>query len=573
MKLLLMNSDIHLSNKSYKVSDIVKSLTQLDAIDIVSFMTSLKLNVPRALRIEVSKALLTSYVEETKDDRETLADEFNYRLRWFSEFSDQQFVNLLDYYKNKNLNQSFTNDLMLHILSYCVDSGVSEAHILELYQLGLNKNNRSFEQIKLYNQTLDPIFFDEPNYIDGLSLDRVRYIFFKGSTLVELREIGLKYGVDVPKRLKKAELLEAVYDGLKERHEYTQNLADELAKKTVIAIQRFAQDNKIKVSSELKKEHVIEYILENAQQTRETYFKPETNPYSFITEDEDIVIKETKPEAVKTVVSNNVIEVVEEVAIIENQEVIEEVAIIENQEVIEEVAIIENQEVIEEVAIIENQEVIEEVAIIENQEVIEEVAIIENQEVIEEVVIIETQETIEEVVIEEKKPEPEKEVLDNEEALESIVEPLDQAHAESEEIEDKTLEDELFTEGLDIKTMPKTFINALQYQGNVNNFKKEYSGNFSNHQEPLVETKTKAPFELRFLFGIVKVIVLIILQTLALILSIAFVLAVIVIVYASVMHFAEPEALIPINEWINSFEFLGKGLLDHISGVFERIGL
>jgi len=513
MKLLLLNSDIHLSNKSYKVSEIVKSLTQLDAIDIVSFMTSLKLNFPRSLRIEVSKALLTSYVEETKEDRETLADEFNYRLRWFSEFSDQQFVNLLDYYKNKNLNQSFTNDLMLHILSYCVDSGVSEAHILELFQLGLNKNNRSFEQIKLYNQTLDPIFFDEPNYIDGLSLDRVRYIFFKGSTLVELREIGLKYGVDVPKRLKKAELLEAVYDELKERHEYTQNLADELAKKTVIAIQRFAQDNKIKVSSELKKEHVIEYILENAQQTRETYFKPETNPYSFITEDEDIVIKETKPEAVKTVVSNNVIEVVEEVAIVENQETNEEV------------------------------------------------------------VVVETQETNEEVVIEEKKLEPEKEVLDNEQELKSNGEPLDQTQAEAEEIEDKTLEDELFTEGLDIKTMPKTFINALQYQGNVINFKKEYSGNFSNHQEPLVETKTKAPFELRFLFGIVKVIVLIILQTLALILSIVFVIAVIVIVYASVMHFAEPEALIPINEWINSFEFLGKGLLDHISGVFERIGL
>jgi hypothetical protein len=537
MKLLLLNSDIHLSNKSYKVSEIVKSLTQLDAIDIVSFMTSLKLNFPRSLRIEVSKALLTSYVEETKEDRETLADEFNYRLRWFSEFSDQQFVNLLDYYKNKNLNQSFTNDLMLHILSYCVDSGVSEAHILELFQLGLNKNNRSFEQIKLYNQTLDPIFFDEPNYIDGLSLDRVRYIFFKGSTLVELREIGLKYGVDVPKRLKKAELLEAVYDELKERHEYTQNLADELAKKTVIAIQRFAQDNKIKVSSELKKEHVIEYILENAQQTRETYFKPETNPYSFITEDEDIVIKETKPEAVKTVVSNNVIEVVEEVAIVENQETNEEVVVVETQETNE------------------------------------EVVVVETQETNEEVVVVETQETNEEVVIEEKKLEPEKEVLDNEQELKSNGEPLDQTQAEAEEIEDKTLEDELFTEGLDIKTMPKTFINALQYQGNVINFKKEYSGNFSNHQEPLVETKTKAPFELRFLFGIVKVIVLIILQTLALILSIVFVIAVIVIVYASVMHFAEPEALIPINEWINSFEFLGKGLLDHISGVFERIGL
>lgn len=512
MKLLILNSDIHLSNKSYKVSEIVKSLTQLDAIDIVSFMTSLKLNVPRSLRIEVSKALLTSYVEETKEDRETLADEFNYRLRWFSEFSDQQYVNLLDYYNNKNLNQSFTNDLMLHILSYCVDSGVSEAHILELYQLGLNKNNRSFEQIKLYNQILDPIFFDEPNYIDGLSLDRVRYIFFKGSTLVELREIGLKYGVDVPKRLKKAELLEAVYDELKERHEYTQNLADELEKKTVIAIQRFALDNKIKVSSELKKEHVIEYILEHAQQTRETYFKPETNPYSFIKEEEEIVIKEVKKETAKTVVAKKAIEVVEEKSIVP-------------------------------------EKVVEEVVIVETKEVIKEVE-------------------IEEVVIEEKKIEPEVVIVDTEEVIENQVQLLDEAQNEAEEIEETIL-----TEGLDIKTMPKTFINALQFNGNVKNFKKEYSSNYSDNQETLVETKAKAPFELRLLFGIVKVIVLIILQTLALLLSIVFVLAVIVIVYASVMHFAEPEALIPINEWINSFEFLGKGLLDHISGVFERIGL
>jgi hypothetical protein len=503
MKLLTMNSDIQLSNKSYLVSEIVNSLTKLEAMDLVSYMTSLKLNIPRTLRINVSKALLTSYVETTKEDRETLADEFNYRLRWFSEFSDQQYLNLLDYYNNKDLNQSFKEELMLNILSYCVDSGVSEDHILELYQLGLTKKTQSLENIKGYNQGLDSIFFDEPNQLDGVSLDRVRYIFFKGSTLVELREIGLKYGVDVPKRLKKAELLEAVYDALKERHEYDQTVADALSKKTVIAIQRFAQDNAIKVSSELKKEHVIEYILEHANQTRETYIKPETNPYQFAKED-DIVNDKVKTKTIETVVENPV----------------------------------ETKE--------EKSK--------EKDEVVEEVGAVETKK-----------EDLQEAVIEEVKSAPESVSSDKVDSSDNL--------DETKVLEQTDLEDAIQTEGLDIKTMPKTFINALQYQGSIKDYKKEYVGIDAYQEEDVKETKTKAPIELRFIFGIVKVIALIILQTLALILSIVFVLAVIVIVYASVMHFAEPEALIPLNEWINSFEFLGKGLLDHISGVFERIGL
>ena len=544
MKLLKLNSDINLSKNSYLVSDIVKSLTHLDAIDIVSFMTSLKLNIPRTLRIEVSKALLTSYVEETKEDRETLADEFSYRLRWFSEFSDQQYVNLLDYYNNKKLNQAYVEDLMLHVLSYLVDSGVSEAHILELHEKGLSKNLRSYEDIKSYNQVLDSIFFDEPNSIDGLSLERVRYIFFKGSTLTELREIGLKYGVDVPKRLKKAELLESVYDELKSRNEYNKQIADELSKKTVIAIQRYAQDNKIKVSSELKKEHVIEYILEHANQTRETYFKPETNPYSFVFEDEDNVSKSVQTKKKDTLV------------VVETPVEVKEETPVETIVVINEVKP-EPEVVIEEVKQ-EPEVFIEEVK--QEPEVIVEEVKPESEVIVEEV------KPEPEVIVEEVKPEPEVIVEEIVNPIETKDEVLDEKHTEDEEV--------MYTKGLETTTsMQKTFINALQYQGTAKDFKQEYSSIDSHKEETVILTKAKAPFELRFLFGIVKFIALIILQTLALILSIVFVLTVMVIVYGSVMHFAEPEALIPINEWINSFEFLGKGLLDHISGVFERIGL
>jgi hypothetical protein len=462
MKLLNLDSDITLTKQTFIVSDIVNSLVKLDASDVVHFLTSVKLNIPRTLRMHISKKLLSSFVKQTKDDRQTLADEFNFRLKWFSEFSDQQFINLLDYYNNKELNQTFAQELMLNILSHCLEAGVSDIHLLELYQASTNKQSEPYNNIKAYNQVLDKIFFDEPSFLDGVPLERVRIVFFKGSTLSELKEIGLKYGVVVPKRLKKAELLESIFQELKLRNEFTQSVADDLTKKTVILIQRFAIDNDIKVSSELKKEQVIEYILEHANQTKELYFKLETNPYDFDLENDEVPLSQE--------------------------------------------------------------------------------------------VEIQVEETpAEETVAEET--------------------PVEETPVEETPVEE-TPEEEIEQVVHDVALNPfNAYINALQYKGTQKDFKQQYAFIDPYNVIEVIETKSKAPFEFRFIFGILKLIVLIILQTLALVFSVVFVLAVMVIVYASVMHFAEPEALIPINDWINGFEFLGKGLLDHISGVFERIGL
>lgn len=477
MKLLNLDSDITLAKQTFIVSDIINSLTKLDALDVVYFLTSVKLNLPRTLRMHISKKLLSTYVNQTKDDRQTLADEFNFRLRWFSEFSDQQFINLLDYYNKEELNQTFAQELMLNIFSHCLEAGVSDIHLLELYQASTNKQSEPYKHIKAYNQVLDKIFFDEPSFLDGVPLERVRIVFFKGSTLSELREIGLKYGVVVPKRLKKAELLENIFEELKLRNEFSQSVADDLTKKTVILIQRFAIDNDIKVSSELKKEQVIEYILEHANQTKELYFKPETNPYDFDLENDEVPLSEE--------VEIQVVETPVEETPLEETPVEETVA---------------------------------------------------EETPVEEIVA-------EEIVAEETPAEetPEEEI--EQVAHDAALNPFD------------------------------AYINALQYKGTQKDFKQQYAFIDPYNVLEVIETKSKAPLEFRFIFGILKLVVLIVLQTLALVFSVVFVLAVMVIVYASVMHFAEPEALIPINEWINGFEFLGKGLLDHISGVFERIGL
>jgi hypothetical protein len=121
---------------------------------------------------------------------------------------------------------------------------------------------------------------------------------FKGSTLQEVKAFAKKYGIVVPRRLKKEQLLEVIYLELKARGDLTDDLENELKKKSVVMIQRYATDHGIKVSTELKKDEIIEYILEFSHQTKSFYTSPKTDDYAL--EIDDPFEFESVPDAPKT---------------------------------------------------------------------------------------------------------------------------------------------------------------------------------------------------------------------------------------------------------------------------------
>ena len=288
MDKLKLESSIKLNKKTYELKNVVKHLYSLEPNDVIDFFKSLSLNMPRRLRMDVIKEVLKDKVKQTREESDSLADELNYRLQWFKEYSDTQCVNLLKYYDLDDTNVSFMESLWIAIINYMIESGVSEEHMSELFknaEENSKKKGLGFSDIKAYNNAIDDIFYDESNHLDGLTPKKIRPVLFQSSTLVEIREIGKKYGVDVPKRLKKQQRLQIIFNELEERKQLTDELKETLTKMTVIAIQRYAMDNDIKVSTELNKEEIIEFILENAHQTNESYFKPEISDYHFDDED------------------------------------------------------------------------------------------------------------------------------------------------------------------------------------------------------------------------------------------------------------------------------------------------
>ncbi len=270
-------TEVLVGSKQLKIEEILKSIIYLPAEQVLEFLKDIGLTVPRELRIYVLRENLRAKVAETRKTRLTLADELNYRLSWFTEFTETQLENLLIFFDDKEIIKQYLEDLWTDLFGYMVEKQVPDFDLDRLYQSSIEHvkaNGLTLPNIAEYNYALKDVFYDSFGRIDGVSPNKIRNVLYKSSTLSEIRDLGKKYDVNIPRRLKKNQLADIIVNELKDNGEYTEDLEKQVRSMSVIIMQRFAIDHDIKASTELKKEEVIEYILKNAKETKETYFIP-----------------------------------------------------------------------------------------------------------------------------------------------------------------------------------------------------------------------------------------------------------------------------------------------------------
>jgi len=332
MPRLTKESLVNIGNKEVKVEDLLKTIIYLPAIQVKSFFMELGLTIPRELRMYVLRETLREKVIETRKSRLTLADELNYRLSWFAEYTETQLENLLIFFDDPKLDREFLEDFWKDLIGYMVEKQVNPKDLKKLQDQSINHVKAvglELPNMKTYNREIKDLFFDSFGRIDGLQPTKFRPVLYKSSTLSEIRDLGFKYDVDVPRRLKKTELADIIIKELKDRGQHTDDLETQVRGMSVLVMQRFAIDHDIKASTELKKEEIIEYILANAKETKEAYFVPESQevynqeieqvskqaPVAPVTEkvlevEEEVLVEEVKEEAV---VEEEIKPVIEEV--------------------------------------------------------------------------------------------------------------------------------------------------------------------------------------------------------------------------------------------------------------------
>ena len=271
-----LSDNITLKNKEYPVSELTQSLAKLEPKKILEFFFSQNITgIARVRRIRLLKDVLFPYVVKTRQKLQSLASELNYRLSWFRIYSEYELENLLIYFNSKALNRQYLDELWCWFLNVMKENNVPDADILKLVKQAEKSAYEPVKAIHEFNKGIWPLFKDPENVLDGLTPEEFRPVLFNSSTVKEIRELGKKYDVNVPFRLRKKQFIENIVEELKKRNEFDLDVEKEIESKNVIQLERFCIERKIPISSELKKEEIIEYILSHAAQTKGSYFVPE----------------------------------------------------------------------------------------------------------------------------------------------------------------------------------------------------------------------------------------------------------------------------------------------------------
>ena len=216
-----LSDNISLKNKEYPVSELTQSLAKLEPKKILEFFFSQNITgIARVRRIRLLKDVLFPYVVKTRQKLQSLASELNYRLSWFRIYSEYELENLLIYFNSKALNRQYLDELWCLFLNVMKENNVPDADILKLVKQAEKSTYEPVKAIHEFNKGIWPLFKDPENVLDGLTPEEFRPVLFNSSTVKEIRELGKKYDVNVPFRLRKKQFIENIVEELKKRNEF-----------------------------------------------------------------------------------------------------------------------------------------------------------------------------------------------------------------------------------------------------------------------------------------------------------------------------------------------------------------
>jgi hypothetical protein len=199
-----------------------------------------------------------------------VADELAYRLQWLKYFSFTQLTNYIISLNNPQVEKEFYKYFWLGVINFLTNEGYSNSVMNNFYKLALNvPANAPKDTFEKFLARINECFYEMDGTIDGLAIKEFRTVLSKSSSLGEIRQIGTKHGVNVPKRLSKEEYIDRIIEELKTRNAYKPEHTDQLKGMVLVELSRFAKDNNISVSPDLSKNASIDYILMNYPNTKE----------------------------------------------------------------------------------------------------------------------------------------------------------------------------------------------------------------------------------------------------------------------------------------------------------------
>ena len=277
MKLKREENLLVVSNKQKDLNEVLDTLVAKDSKKVAQFLVE-NTSLPRELRIGALRLVLNDYVKLAKEL--VLSDEFMYRLNWYEKFSEYQLVNFWNVLESSNADKfnaeeeavRFKKTFYLLLLMNADAVEFSDKELETLLELSTPES--TLESFKEFMSESDGAFYDYECNFDGMSYEDFKTVLKKCSTVADIRNIAAKYDINVPKRLKKEELVALVLEGLRRQGKANDETEAQLKKMSAISLQRYAKVNGVKASTEMKKDDIIEFIMNRIESSSKAVRKP-----------------------------------------------------------------------------------------------------------------------------------------------------------------------------------------------------------------------------------------------------------------------------------------------------------
>jgi len=247
---------IFLYSKKVKISKLVDSFTVIPSHEIVKYLKNKEIYLPYYLH----KALIRKNIAPTIATAESsnkFSDEMRHRLKWFDRFTIFQLERLATGYQLDINVTEYKKDFWDIIIRNRTDLGINNLEFVKLQNLTMKYAKEPQETYEAIRREFEEVYFEPVGYFDGTEIDEAKEVLTNATTLTEVRDLGKLYDVEIPRRINKKQLIDIVAIKLN----FDQAKIDEISKKSILEIERYAKRRKVNVSIELKKSDMIEYIL------------------------------------------------------------------------------------------------------------------------------------------------------------------------------------------------------------------------------------------------------------------------------------------------------------------------
>lgn len=247
---------IYLYSKKVKITKLVQDFTVIPSHEIVKYLLNKEIYLPNYLHKALIRKNIAPAIAEGENTNK-FSDEMKHRLKWFDKFTIYQLERLASGYQLPINVTEYKKDFWDIIIRNRTELGINNLEFVKLQNLTLKYAREAQEDYDTMVSEFNKVYFEPDGYFDGCVIEEAQEVLYNATTLTEIRDLGKKFNVEIPRRINKKQLIDIVALKLN----FDDEKREEISRKSILEIERYAKRRKVNVSIELKKNDMIDYIL------------------------------------------------------------------------------------------------------------------------------------------------------------------------------------------------------------------------------------------------------------------------------------------------------------------------